>query len=101
MIIQDAVYKTLDKIEIDDYKGLDIDNANHIIDEISDNLYVLRNKIEDLNRIGDAMGISEIADYTEALNEQLAELFDGYNWQTILRKFQEANDEDSGFAFNV
>ena len=32
MIIQDAVYKTLDKIEIDDDKGLDIDNANHIID---------------------------------------------------------------------
>ena len=100
MIIQDAVYKTLDKIEIDDYKGLDIDNANHIIDEISDNIYVLRNKIEDLNRIGDDMGISEIADYTEALNEQLAELFDGYTWQTILRKFQEANDDDSGFAFN-
>lgn len=100
MIIQDALYKTLDKIEIDDYKGLDVDNANHIIDEISDNLYVLRNKIEDLNRIGDAMGISEIADYTDTLNTQLSELFDGYVWQTILRKFQEANEEDNIPVFN-
>lgn len=93
MIIQDAYYKTVDKIAVnDDYMGLSIDNANHIIDEISDNMYVLRNKIEDLNRIGESLGIYDISEYTESLNNEIANLFDSYLWQNILRKFQEVNE---------
>ena len=90
MIIQEADYKSLRKINNDNYRyGLKFDIANDIIRDIADNIYNLKNKLEGLDKLFQNTDIFISYDINTIINE-LDNLFNSDNWNNIVDTIENA-----------
>jgi hypothetical protein len=81
--IDEADYVTFRKIDNDRYYGLSLDIANGIIDDISDNVYNLANKLEALQKVLKTSGL-DITDNITAIKLQIDNIFHSEKWFDII-----------------
>lgn len=88
MNINEADYRAISKLKNDNFNyELKIDMANEIISDISDNVYIISNKLEAIQKIAKSIGLNIDFEVDEIIGN-LNELFEGVAWDNILSEFE-------------
>ena len=87
-ILDEADYKSISKLRNDNFNyELKIDMANEIINDISDNVYIISNKLEAIQKIAKSIGLNIDFEVDEIIGN-LNGLFEGVAWDNILSEFE-------------
>ena len=88
MNINEADYRAISKLKNDNFNyELKIDMANEIISDISDNVYIISNKLEAIQKIAKSIGLNIDFEVDEIIGN-LNGLFEGVAWDNILSEFE-------------
>ena len=101
-ILDEADYKSISKLRNDNFNyELKIDMANEIINDISDNVYIISNKLEAIQKIAKSIGLNIDFEVDEIIGN-LNGLFEGVAWDNILSEFDfNSMLKDFGDAFGI
>ena len=88
MNMNEADYRAISKLRNDNFNyELKIDMANEIISDISDNVYIISNKLESIQKIAKSIGLNIDFEVDEIIGN-LNGLFEGVAWDNILSEFE-------------
>lgn len=96
IILNESDFRSVGNINTEGKYSLRLEMIEELIRDVSDELYTITNKIENIGRLASTIGIKDAKILTIKINEDLENILDinyNYNWQKLLYEINEKSEE--------
>ena len=96
IIIKENDFRSVGSINCEGKYALRLELISDLIRDISDELYTITNKIENVGRIANSIGCKNAKDISADIVESLNSILDkeqNYEWNTLLNEINDISEE--------
>ncbi len=97
IIIKENDFRSVGSINCEGKYALRLELISDLIRDISDELYTITNKIENVGRIANSIGCKNAKDISADIVESLNSILDkeqNYEWNTLLNEINDISEEE-------
>lgn len=97
IIIKENDFRSVGSINCEGKYALRLELISDLIRDVSDELYTITNKIENIGRIADSIGCKNAKDISADIVESLNSILDkeqNYEWNTLLNEINDISEEE-------
>ena len=96
IIIKENDFRSVGSINTDGIYSLRLEMIEELLHDISDELYTITNKIENVGRLASTIGIADAKSITNDINDSLESILDvdeNYNWKKLINELNKKSEE--------